>query len=158
MFGYLNRDYTVSYTRNYLYNNFIFRIELIPCFDISGPTLAINVNHAAGSNMLQLMLQGEIDCNLPKMTAQEMEDNSLFHCEYQDNFISIIHNHRYQNHVLLLVLTCTPIRRNNSGLGSLNKNQDGTKYMLTLLALIGTDRYQSFFSLNRSLYRKYILV
>ena len=85
MFGYLNRDYTVSYTRNYLYNNFIFRIELIPCFDISGPTLAINVNHAAGSDMLQSMLQGELVCNLPKMTAQEMEDNSLFYCKYQNN-------------------------------------------------------------------------
>ena len=61
----------------------IFSIELIPCFDISGPTLAINVNHSAGCDMLQSMLQGTIECGLPKMTAQEMEDNSLFYCEYQ---------------------------------------------------------------------------
>ena len=131
---------------------------MIPCFDNSGPTLAVNVNHAAGCTMLQSMLHGELDCNLPKMTAHEMEDNSLFHCEYQKIIFFIIRNHRYRNHVLLLVLTCTPIRRHNSGLGSLNKNQDGTKYMLTLLDLIGIDRYQSFFSLNRSLYRKYIFI
>lgn len=139
----------------YLYFNIfsstlIFSLELVPCFDISGPVLAINTRHTAGYQLLLSMSLGTKVCTLPKMDILAMEDTGFIYCK----FLFTVHNHHYRILYYLLDLTCIPIRLHASGLLVLNRNQESTSYMLTLLRLVtaGPSIYQSLFSLNRCLY------
>ena len=59
-----------------------FSIELIPCFDISGPVLAINTKHAEGYELMLAMLAGSSPCTLPKMDAPALEDSGFIYCTY----------------------------------------------------------------------------
>ena len=138
----------------------LFRIELVPFLDTSGPTLAINVLHEAGYNLLLSMLRKESDCPLPRMDAFALEDTGILYCEYFFiiQLFTKFHSLLRQIHVRILALTHIPIRLHVSGLVDLNKNQDATIYMLTLLRLICTDRYAATFALNRCLYREFFLI
>ena len=54
-----------------------FRIELIPFLDDSGPTLCVNTDSVATSNMLTEMLAKTIRSNLPRMTPLQMQNNGF---------------------------------------------------------------------------------
>ena len=72
--------------------------------------------------------------------------------------VTNIHSRPHQTHDHILALIRIPIRLHVSDRLVLNKNQDATAYMLTMLRLISTDRYPSVFALNRCLYRKFIFL
>ena len=40
------------------------------------------MNHTDGLVLLQQMLEGTVECTLPKLTDAEMEDTGLFYREY----------------------------------------------------------------------------
>ena len=121
-----------------------------PCFDISGPTLGIDVNHVAGYELFQQMLAGTIECTLPQLDDADLENSGFL---YGKTLFTVkIHIHHCQTHDHLLALTNIPIRNHISGLKVLNRNQEGTQFMLTLLRVVGTSYYHSIFALNRCLY------
>ena len=140
----------------------LFSIELVPCLDASGPTLAVNVLHEPGYKLLLSMLRKEVASPLPRLDALAMEDTGIIYCEYLFLFVHIyvttIHSLLHQIHVHFSALTHIPIRLHISDLVVLNKNQDATAYMLTLLRLLCTDRYSAVFALNRCLYRKFFFI
>ena len=72
--------------------------------------------------------------------------------------VTSIHNLHHRIHVRFSALTHIPIRLHVSDKVVLNRNQEATGYMLTLLRLLSTDRYGSVFALNRCLYRKFSLI
>ena len=124
--------------------------------------MTINVQFAAqdpASQLLQSMLHGTVDSPLPRFPAIDLEENGILFCKLFYCTVTIftnIRNHLHQIHVHILALTRIPIRLHVSDRLVLNKNQDSTAYMLTLLGLISTDRYSSIFAFNRCLYRKFI--
>ena len=60
----------------------MFRIAVKPCFDASGPTLGIDVNHDDGQKLMQQMLAGEVVCSLPKLDVSELENTGLMYRKY----------------------------------------------------------------------------
>ena len=63
----------------------LFSIELVPCLDASGPTLAVNVLHEPGYKLLLSMLRKEVASPLPRLDALAMEDTGIIYCEYLFN-------------------------------------------------------------------------
>ena len=142
---------------------------MIPYLDNSGPTFAINVQQSTAEGqesvaykLLLSMLDGTVTNPLPRLDAASLEDKGVFHCKciYLIFLCTItnIHNHLHQIHVRFSALTRIPIRSHVSDRLLLNKNQESTMYMLTLLQLICTDRYSSIFALNRCLYSKFTFI
>ena len=53
----------------------------MPYIDTSGPTLTVNVEHAAGYALLQSMLSGTIDSPLPRCDTIALEENGIIYCK-----------------------------------------------------------------------------
>ena len=60
----------------------IYRVELVPYIDNSGPTLAVNVLHTDGYKLLLSMLRNEITSPLPRLDAFALEDTGIIYCEF----------------------------------------------------------------------------
>ena len=136
---------------------------MVPYIDTSGPTLTINVQFTDQDPAFKLLLamsHGTVSSPLPRFAAIDLEENGILFCKllYFTVLVTNIHSRLRQTHAHILALTRIPIRLHVSDRLVLNKNQDSTAYMLTLLGLISTDRYSSIFAFNRCLYRKFILL